>query len=723
MMKPGNPCGNCTATAYTAYRSFYTLLLAALILAPGLLSGQIVYPAAPLSPVTDTIFGTIVPDPYRSLEDDSLESTHKWLAQQEKLTNYYLDRAVVKYELLQQFRINSYVDYPSFAKSGAYYFCFRKSIDAPDASLYLQHKMNTDGNVIANPAHYLKGRNDRVAIKKFAVSEDNDYIAFSVAHRGSDWQEIHIKQLHPVRELNEVIPYVKFSNIVWSGNGFYYMRYSHQGDNALTGISDHAAICYHKIGTKATTDSVVYKQDQDPLADLHFEKTGAGEFLIIYDDHREDNEQLSCVYALALNGKNAGTIRTIVRSAVGSYEVLGMYRQQFLVKASLEAPRGRLLLFSADRENDAEEFVPQYKEVLHDATIINGKVVCTYLDDIDYAVVTFDSTGKPVNSISYPSGTSVSSFIGLASDSIGYFYCHSFLLPPVVYEYNLNTYAVKPVAKTEITYDERLFTVDKVHYTSKDGTQIPMMIARKKDFKKDGQAPAVLYGYGGNGVVMTPFFNRNFISHLQNGGIVALPCIRGGNEFGEDWHRGGARSNKQNVFDDFIAAAEYLGKEQYTSSSKLALMGGSNGGLLVAAVLNQRPDICKAAVAERGVYDMLRFEKYTIGHAWQSEYGYKRDSLQLGYLYAYSPLHKVKNGLKYPAVLITTADHDDRVVPMHSYKYTAALQANTASDAPVLLRVEKNAGHQTSSITEDVAIFSFIYEQLGVKKRSVGVQN
>ncbi len=705
----------------------FRILLLSILLFPLFCLGQtsrpIEYPHALFSPVVDTIYGKIIADPYRSLEDDTLESTRKWLAAQEKLTSYYLDRAVVKYELEPQFRVNSYVDYPFYAKSGAYYFSYRRDYKQADACLYLQMKMNTDGNVIANPANYLKGGNDRVAINTYAVSENNEHIAFGISHRGSDWQEIHIKNLHPFHELSEVIPNVKFSNIAWSGNGFYYMRYAFEGNEALKGRTDNGAICYHKLGTRPAQDTVVYSQALDPLAEISFQKTEMGEYLIIYDAHREDNNRQLLVLSLALSGPQAGKLQTIIRTQEGSYKVVGLYHHKFLVQSSLSAPRGRLLLFTTGQENDAEELIPQYKEVLHDATIVNDKVVCIYLDDIDYAVVTFDSTGKPVNSISYPSGTSVSSFIGLPTDTTAYFYCYSFLLPPIVYEYNLNSYAVRAVAKTQIAYDERIFTVDKVHYTSKDGTLIPMMIARRKDFKKNGTAPAILYGYGGNGVVMTPFFSRNFISHLQNGGIVALPCIRGGNEFGEDWHRNGARSKKQNVFDDFIAAAEYLNTEHYTSSEKLALMGGSNGGLLVAAVINQRPDICKAAVAERGVFDMLRFQDYTIGHAWQNEYGFKRDSSQFNYLYDYSPLHQVRKGVKYPAILITTADHDDRVVPLHAYKYAAAIQDNTGSNAPVFLRVEKNAGHLTSSITEDVAIFSFIYEQLGVKRSSVGLQN
>jgi len=360
-----------------------------------------------------------------------------------------------------------------------------------------------------------------------------------------------------------------------------------------------------------------------------------------------------------------------------------------------------------------ETFIPEHKEVLEQTTIVGDKLICIYLNDIDNIAVTYDKNGNAVNKIVYPVGSSVEGFEGTPDDPRTIFYYHSFLYPPITYMYDVNTLEVKLIQRTEVMYNQSDFEVRKVYYYSKDGQKIPMLIAGRKGFKLTGDNPTILYGYGGNGISMTPFFDIGFINHLQNGGLVALPSLRGGGEYGEEWHEQGRRANKQNVFDDFIAAAEYLKKEHYTSTEKLAIMGGSNGGLLVGAVLDQRPDLCGVAVAEMGVFDMLRYQKYTIGRAWTREYGSSEDSTQFRYLYRYSPLHNVRD-TAYPATLIITADHDDRVVPMHSYKFVATLQEKNRSNEPIFLLTEKNYGHSADNQKAEAAKYAFIYEYLKV---------
>jgi prolyl oligopeptidase len=680
---------------------------------------QLRYPVTHRGSITNIYFGTTVADPYRSLEDENLPETKKWVNDETAFTEGYVRRFLDKYSLERNLELNSYASFGTITRSGGYYFDYEWRIIEEGPQLFIKKKLKQDGIPVITPTDYATDNRDNVVLGTFAVSEDNKYIAFCLSHNGSDWQEIRVKSLYPFHDQEDVLRNVKFSNIAWSGNGFFYTRYSAEGTNILKAISDKPAIYYHRLGTEQSADKLVFDNKDNPLDILHFSVVASGKYLVIYSSHREGQKPARDVFFINLKDNAAWEKHALITSTANAdFEVLGTYREKFLVKTTLDAPRGRLLLFDPETTNDAEEFIGQYDEVLHDAKLAGDKLVCLYLKDIDYFAVTFDSMGKVVHKTGYPVGASVDITTGDNQEPEVLLYYRSFLHPPVVYVYDTRTLKESLVQQTEILYDYRDFETKKVYYTAKDGAKIPMVLAYKKGVQLNGRNPTILYGYGGYGITLTPFFDRGFLMHMQSGGIVAVPCLRGGGEYGEDWHRKGSMFNKQNVFDDFICAAEYLCAEKYTCKDKLAIMGGSNGGLLVAAVINQRPDICKVAIAQKGVYDMLRYHKFTIGHAWQTEYGTSDDSLQFLNLYRYSPLHNIKD-TAYPATLIITADHDDRVVPLHAYKYAATLQEKSKGQNPVLLFTERKEGHNADNLYTESIIYSFIYGMMDIDMTKV----
>ena len=682
------------------------------------------YPTAYKDTARDNYFGTMIEDPYRWLENDSLNGTEQWKEDEARFSEKYLTKIKRRYNPEPQLRLNSYFVFGTIHKSGKYYFDFIRDNAGDQPSLYIKKEIDLSGDKVVDPYDFRNNNHDKAKVTSFSVSEDNKYLAFEIAHNGSDWQEIYVKTLYPSHRCDDKITGVKFCNIEWSGNGFFYQRYPLEG-NILKDEMKIPSIWYHKIGDDQNKDVFVYGGSDNPNVFIGFEKIKKGNYLIIYQSSKDaNNRSRNKVLTVDLNNRSVPfKIDTLISSHKGgSYHVLGVYKDKFLVRTTLDAPHGKLLLFSKTEKNTATEFIPEHTEIIYSASIVGNKVLCTYIKDVDFFNITFDTSGDIVNTITFPVGCSVNGFEDDDNDSVTIFYVYSFLYPTVSYQYNVNSFTRNLVEQTKVTYNYTDFDIKKVYYFSKDGTRIPMLIAGKKNVKQTGDNPTILYGYGGYGAVTTPFYDRGFISFMENGGLIALPCIRGGGEYGDDWHSNGSLLNKQNVFDDFISAAEYLFAQKYTSSEHLALMGGSNGGLLVAAVINQRPDICKAVIAKKGVYDMLRYQNYTIGKAWINEYGTSADSIGFSNLIKYSPLHNIKE-VNYPAVLIITADHDDRVVPLHSYKYTAALQAKNKSDSPVLLYVEHNMGHMDNDLLSDIYIYSFIYDQLDVPLRNFHGRN
>ena len=680
----------------------------------------VIYPEARMDTITDNYFGTKVADPYRWLENDSTPQTIKWLEEEKDLSDNYLHKLLTKYTPEFQLLLNSYMDFGTLYKSGKYYFDWRRSDHLGPSCLYIKKKIDGAGEILIDPDDYKEVKHGRVELESFNVSEDNKYIAFEIARNGGDWREIYVKTLFPFHKCNDYLEGIKFSSIEWSGNGFFYIRYPQKGE-PLKSKNLNASVWYHKLGEDQKNDQKIFENKEYPEADISIDKLPIGNYLIIYNKNEINGEFIDKqVLAIDLKNKAPFTkIDTILSVRTNdNFNVIDVYKEKFLISSTLNAPNGKLLLCDRYIKNKIKVFIPEYPEILHSAHVIGNKIQCTYLKDVEYMAITFDTTGTALKQISFPAGCSVNGFDYDGNDSMTIFWHKSFLYPPITYQYNVNDFSFEIVDKTKVAYDFNNFEITKVFFTSKDGTKIPMFLAAKKGLKKNGATPTLLYGYGGYGETMTPFYDNGFISFMQNGGIVALPCLRGGGEYGQEWHMSGSRFNKQNVFDDFIGAAEYLFKENYTNRDKLALMGGSNGGLLIAAVINQRPDLCKVAIAEKGVYDMLRFQNYTIGRAWMEEYGSSNDPAEFKNLIQYSPLHNIKEAA-YPAILIITSDHDDRVVPLHSYKYAAALQKMNKGNNPILLYVQKNLGHQEENQHTKSSIYSFIYDELKIPVKNL----
>lgn len=680
---------------------------------------SITYPTAKQDSVADIYFGKKVADPYRWLEDDQNAETQNWIEQQTDVSDKYLLKQDSKYLLEKQLKLNSYVNLPTLYKSGNYYFSLVRNSFTEPAKLQVQRRRHDVTSDAVDPENYKTDRDDVLYITGFEVSEDNEYFAFGISHGGSDWMEIRVKSMYPFRDQDDILHWVKNGHVKWKGNGFYYTRYPEQKEKYLTGISLNPALYYHKLGTKQENDILIYKEAAYGQSIITFDVIGNGQYLVVNSMQVGSPNAETKIFFSRLQQPVASKLDTLlVTKKQYSFDVVGLLNNKIVVNTTMDAPHGRLLTFDMQQPNMADELVHEYKDILLDAAIIGNKLVCKYLKDIDYSIAIFDTNAAVLNLIQFPAGTSLGGLETGWTDSTTRFYYYSFLHPPIVYDLNVNSFQLELVDKTEIAYEVSDFAMKKVYYPSKDGDTIPMILAYKKKIKKNWNSPVLLYGYGGYGTIMTPFYNRGFMTFIQNGGILALPCLRGGGELGAEWHYKGSRFNKQNVFDDFIAAAEYMKAEGYTTKEKLAIMGGSNGGLLVAAVINQKPDLCAVAIAEKGVYDMLRYQYFTRGNLWEDEYGSSKDSLQFEYLKNYSPLHKIKD-TNYPAVLVVTADHDDRVVPAHSYKYAAALQNNKTGNTPKLLHIEKNSGHQTSRLITDRYIYSFIYTAMQIAPKDV----
>jgi prolyl oligopeptidase len=679
------------------------------------------YPKTHKDTISDNYFGTIVQDPYRWLENDTLPETINWIKEQKTLTDKYVNKIDLKYDIIKDMDFASYINYAAIYKSRNYYFDWYANPNGEPASVYIRKKQLKHPREIIYPNDYKNSTNERVEAKECVVSNDDKFLAFSLSRNGSDWREIRVMTIYPFNKLPDIVKWVKFSSIVWRKNGFYYQRYNEpKKGKEFTEKTEFPKIYYHTIGTTQDQDSLIM-DSKDPEAILDFEILENERYLILYKNEEINNKNIKSIQYVDFNEVNpkAKYLITASGSLKSSYNILGTLNNKFVVWNKVNAPNGKIQLFDPIMPNQAIIFIPQTNEILNDAKIIGDKIVCTYLKDIDYKIVTYDKTGKRINTINYPSGCSVSGFEGTSQDSIATFYCTSFIYAPIVYNYNVNSLKVELVEETVMKYNPEQYEMIKVFYESSDGEKIPMVIAYKKGLKRNGLNPTILYGYGGYGSVYTPFYSSNFMYHLENGGIIALPCLRGGGEYGGKWHEAGKNLKKQTVFEDFIAAAEYLIKQKYTSSEKLALMGGSNGGLLVGAVLTQRPDLFKVGIAEVGVYDMLRYHHFTIGSSWQAEYGTSNDSAEFANLYSYSPLHNVSDTNSYPSMLITTGTHDDRVVPMHSFKFTATLQEKNKGTNPTLLYIGNNMGHSGSSDRLNAFIYGFIYDNLKISPLSL----
>lgn len=672
------------------------------------------YPVARKVDTVDTYFGTKVADPYRWLEDDNSKETGEWVKAERKVTNDYL--AQIPYRDKIKKRLKELWNYPKLSapfKEGNHYFYYKNNGLQNQSVLYIQDKLNSKAKELLDPNKLSK--DGTVALAALDVSKDGKYLAYSIARSGSDWNEIFVKDIKNGKDLKDHLKWVKFSGISFYKDGFYYSRYDEpkQGSE-LTKSNVFQKVYYHKIGDDQSKDKLIYQDKKNPKRMFGTDVSKDEKFLYLYVTEVGDGNAL---YYKNLTKKDSKFIK-LADGFDYEYSVIYDIDNHLLVKTNFEAPKYKLISINL-KKNKRKDIIPEQENVLTSCSLVGGKIVALYMKDAHSKVEVHNIDGTFDYDLKLPGIGTAGSMHGEKNDSIGFYVYTSFTTPSVVYKYNFKTKKSDIYSKPKVNFNPDDFVTEQVFYKSKDGTRVPMFLFHKKGIKLDGNNPTLLYGYGGFNISLTPYFSPRRIFWIENGGIFAVANLRGGGEYGRKWHEQGMKLNKQNVFDDCIAAAEYLIKNKYTSPKELVLKGGSNGGLLVGAVINQRPDLFRVAIPEVGVMDMLRYNKFTIGWSWASDYGTSDDSIQFNNLIKYSPLQNIKANIKYPAIMATTADHDDRVVPAHSFKYMATLQAKYKGKNPVIIRIESKAGHgggmpTSKQIDEYTDIWSFIFYNLGI---------
>jgi len=681
---------------------------------------RISYPDTRKMDTADSYFGKSVADPYRWLEDDNSDETKAWVTAQNKVTFGYLNQIPERPQLRNRLtELWNYERYGAPFKRGGKYFYFKNDGLQNQSVLYVTTNLRETGQVLLDPNKL--AADGTTALSGLSVSEDGKTLAYGIAVAGSDWQEWRFIDIATGAPLPDVLKHIKFSGVSWmaDGSGVFYSRYPEADSRGrLSAQNLFQKLYFHKMGTVQSEDKLIYDRPEDGQKFVRADVTDDGKWLVI--NVGRGTAPMNMVYLKDLSDSNS-EIFPVIDELVADYTYITNVGNIFYFRTDRNAPLGKVVSVNVKTSKKIwKDVIAQKKETLEGASMLDGKLVANYLKDAYTQVNIHDRNGRFIRNIQLPGIGTASGFGGRPEDKETFYTFATFNSPPVIYRYNMTTGKSSVFRKPEVRFDPNSFETKQVFYTSKDGTRVPMFIVHKKGVKLDGTNPTLLYGYGGFSVSMTPSFSVSRIVWMENGGIYAMPNIRGGAEYGEEWHEAGTKLKKQNVFDDFIAAAEYLIENKYTQPSKLAISGGSNGGLLVGAVLNQRPELFGTALPAVGVMDMLRFHKFTIGRAWVSDYGSSEDSVEFEALYAYSPLHNIRRGIKYPAVLVTTADHDDRVVPAHSFKYAATLQAAQTGEAPVLIRIETNAGHgagkpTSKQIEEATDVYGFLMKNLGMR--------
>ena len=677
------------------------------------------YPATEKDGTADTYFGREVADPYRWLEDDTSKATEAWVEAQNKITHAYLSQIPFRDRLKQ--RLTRLMDYERIGapvkKNGKYYFTRNDGLQNQSV-LYVKESLDGTTTIVLDPNQL--SDDGTVALTGYSFSHDGKYLAYSIARSGSDWNEIHVIDLATGQHTDDHIRWSKFGGPSWQDDGFYYSAYdAPEEGKEFSDMNEYHTIYYHKLGNQQSDDRLAYRNPNEPQRFYYGEVSEDERVLFIIESGAENGNN---VFMKDLVQKDAKEIQ-LTEDMNYMYEPIEVIDDRIYFLTNYQAPKYRIMAadIHSPKLDDWKELIPESESVLSGAQVIGGKFVLIYEKDASHHAYVYSLEGLQQHEVPLPTLGSVY-FSGDKDDRETFYVFTSFTFPPTIYAYDIDTNESELYMAPNVAFNPDDYMTEQVFYPSRDGTNIPMFLTYKKGLKKDGSNPVLLYGYGGFNISLNPGFSTNRLPFLENGGIYAQANLRGGSEYGEDWHQAGIKMNKQNVFDDFIAAAEYLIRENYTNKDRMAIHGGSNGGLLVGAVVNQRPDLFKVAVPAVGVMDMLRYHKFTIGWNWASDYGTSEDNRDMfEYLYAYSPLHNIRNdGTTYPAILITTADHDDRVVPAHSFKYTAALQAANTGNAPKLIRIETNAGHGVGKpiskvLDENVDIYSFIMYNLGIK--------
>jgi len=677
-------------------RSFSQTLGVVLVLLVGCahLDRPLLYPPAARVDQVDDYHGVKVADHYRWLEDDNSAETKAWVEAENRISSAYLKKIPTR-EAIRE-RLTTLWDYERYGvpfKRGDRYFVTRNDGLQNQSVLYTLTSLDAEPQVLLDPNQL--AADGTVALATYAISEDGNLMAYGLATAGSDWQEWKVRDVRTGQDLSDHLKWVKFSGASWTkdNRGFYYSRYDEPAAGAqLKGVNYYHKLYYHRLGTPQSEDRLVYHRPDQKEWGFSGYATEDGRYLIITVSQGTDRRRR--VFYQDLQAPDAPIVE-LLNDFDAAYTFIDNDGPVFWFQTDLDAPRSRVIAIDITQPGRSHwrEIIPQTGERLVDVSLLHNQFVVLYLKDARSQVKVFSLDGRFVRELALPGIGSVSGFGGRRKDTETFYLFTGFITPGTVYRYDLTTGASTIFREPKVAFNPAGYVTRQVFYSSKDGTRVPMFITHKKGLKLTGRNPTLLYGYGGFDISITPAFSVANLVWMEMGGVYAVPNLRGGGEYGEEWHQAGMKLKKQNVFDDFLAAAEWLMAQQYTRPDKLAISGGSNGGLLVGACLTQRPELFGAALPAVGVLDMLRFDKWTIGWAWTSDYGSPDNPEQFKALYAYSPYHHVKPGTRYPATLITTADHDDRVFPAHSFKFAAALQAAQAGPAPILIRIETRAGH------------------------------
>lgn len=702
------------------YRLSFALLISMFLTANLTAQTKFNYPNAKKVDQTDVYHGVTVADPYRWLEDVDSDETKAWVEAENKVTNDYLatipQREQIKKRLTELW---NYEKYSAPFKAGKHYFYYKNDGLQNQSVLYIADSVTDAGRVFLDPNKL--SSDGTAALAGISFTDDGKLMAYGVAIAGSDRSEWRVKNVETGEDLTDTLKPNRQGGVSWlkDNSGFFYSRFpdAEQGKE-LKSVNFNQKFYFHKLGTPQTEDYVVYERSDNKEYFVSGFVTEDGNWLIINVGKGTGPQNM--VYFKNLTMQKA-PIMPLVDKLENDYSFIGNDGETFYFRTDKNATRAKVVKVNAlEKDLKWQDVVPEAAETLGSVDFINNQFVLNYLKDAYTQIKIYDMSGKFVREVKLPGIGSAGGFGGKRYDTETFYSYSSYNAPPTIYRYDMKTGKSELFRQAKVAFNPSEYEVKQVKYTSKDGTKVPMFIVHKKGIKLDGNNPTLLYGYGGFNISQTPGFSVSRLVWMEMGGVLAVANLRGGAEYGESWHEAGTKLKKQNVFDDFIAAAEFLIADKITNPKKLAIQGGSNGGLLVGAVLNQRPELFGAALPAVGVMDMLRFTEFTIGWAWTSDYGSPKNADEFKALYAYSPLHNIKAGTTYPAVMVTTADHDDRVFPAHSFKYAATLQAAQGGDAPVLIRIETKAGHgagkPTAKVIEEQAdIYGFLMKNLGMQ--------
>ena len=682
-------------------------------------SGALIYPASKTVPQTDDYHGTRVADPYRWLEVLDSADTKSWIEAQNKLTQDYLAQIPGRDRIKQRLtELWNYERTTPPTRHGTRYFFSKNDGLQNQSVLYVSEGLGGTPRVLLDPN--ILSADGTVALKNTATSEDGHYLAYGLSAGGSDWEDWYVLDADSGKKLDDHLAWVKFSNVSWrrDGTGFYYSRFDEPKGEKLKAVNQFQKLYFHRLGTKQDADVLVYQRADQPDWMFGAEVSDDGHFLIISISRSTEPKNLVMLLDL---GKKDATVQPLITDWKASYQYLGNDRHKFYFLTDDDAARYRVIEIDHTKPQPANwhQVLAEAKDTLQGVRIVNKSLIASYLKDAHSEVRRYDLKGKLIAEVALPGIGSASGFTGEMRDTETFYVYTSYTAAPSIYRLDLNTGTNTLYRAPKLAIDTSQFETRQVFYVSRDGTKVPMFITAKKGVVLNGDNPTILYGYGGFNISLEPGFSPGMMAWLDMGGVYAIANLRGGGEYGREWHEAGTKTHKQNVFDDFIGAAEYLIAQKYTSPQKLAIRGGSNGGLLVAATELQRPDLFAAAIPAVGVLDMLRFRDFTIGKAWESDYGSVENADEFNAIYAYSPLHNIKPGVNYPATMITTGDHDDRVFPAHSFKFAATMQTVDAHGKPQLIRIETRAGHgqgkpTTKQIEEVADVYAFILKAFGM---------